>query len=184
MEASAFGNVCRDAVVRDGPALGRIVVAAWRVAYAGLMPAQFLAGLDAETGAAHFERAIRAGQSTLVVEADGVVVGFSVYGRSRNADATSSTGELIAINLLPSHWRRGLGTLLLGETVQRLQHQGWDEAILWVVHDNARARRFYEVSGWRPDGAEKHDDTLTGTPLHEVRYRRPLLESERSDRGL
>jgi hypothetical protein len=31
--------------------------------------------------------------------------------------------------------------------------------------------------GWRLDvGAERHDDELTGFPLHEVRYRVPLLE--------
>jgi hypothetical protein len=46
-------------------------------------------------------------------------------------------------------------------------------ATLWVLQDNARARRFYSQAGWAADGAAKTDD-VDGFPLLEVRYRRPL----------
>ena len=41
--------------------------------------------------------------------------------------------------------------------------------MLWVLDDNPRARRFYELAGWRLDGGVKEDtfDTL----VREVRYR-------------
>lgn len=136
------------------------------------MPAEYLAGLDAIGGLERFERAIRAGRSILVLELDNSLVGFSCYGSSRDADASSQTGEVIAINLLPSHWRRGLGKVLLEETVRRLHQREFSEVTLWVLHGNARARQFYEALGWLPDGGERHDDRLTGFPLHEVRYRR------------
>jgi GNAT superfamily N-acetyltransferase len=164
--------ICRDAVIEDGQALAQVWVVAWQAAYAGLMPAEYLAGLDATAGVKQFERVIRAGRSILVLELDNSVVGFSVYGSSRDADASSQTGEVIAINLLPSHWRRGLGKVLLEETVRRLHQEGFSDVTLWVLHGNARARQFYETLGWLPDGGEKHDDKLTGFPLHEVRYRR------------
>jgi ribosomal protein S18 acetylase RimI-like enzyme len=64
--------------------------------------------------------------------------------------------------------------MLLEETLRRLQQKGFADATLWVLHDNTRARRFYEAMGWQQDGGEKHDDQLTGFPLHEVRYRRRL----------
>jgi len=38
--------VVRDAVFADAPAIGRVHVAAWAGAYAGLMPAAYLAALD------------------------------------------------------------------------------------------------------------------------------------------
>jgi len=42
-----------------------------------------------------------------------------------------------------------------------------------VLEGNTRARRFYELAGWIPDGAEKDDD-MAGTTIREVRYRREL----------
>jgi ribosomal protein S18 acetylase RimI-like enzyme len=165
---------CRDAVIGDGPAVAQIWVEAWRGAYAGLMPAEFLAALSAADGLPRFAEAIQSGRSILVAEHDAAVVGFSLFGSSRDDDATAGTGEVIAINLLPSHWRRGLGRMLLDESARRLHSQGFAHATLWVLHGNMRARRFYEALGWRPDGGEKVDDTLTGFPLHEVRYRREL----------
>ena len=44
------------------------------------------------------------------------------------------------------------------------------EAVLWVLDDNLRARRFYEKHGWRLDGASKHDVHL-GVEVAEIRYR-------------
>lgn len=165
---------CRDAVTADGPAVARIWVEAWRDAYDGLMPVEFLAALNAAQGLPRFEEAIQSGRSMLVAEHDAAVIGFSLFGASRDDDAPANTGEVIAINLLPSHWRRGLGRMLLAESAHRLQHQGFSHATLWVLHGNTRARRFYESLGWAQDGGEKHDTKLTGFPLHEVRYRREL----------
>lgn len=166
--------VCRDAVVEDGLAIARVWVAAWQAAYAGLMPAAYLAGLDAHAALPAFERGLRSNLSVLVLERDGSILGFSGYGASRDAGAGPSTGEVIAINLHPSWWRHGLGRELLLETQQRLRGQGFSAATLWVLSDNARARRFYEAQGWQPDGVEKHDDALTGFALHEIRYRMTL----------
>src|SRR5262245_51625030 len=117
--------VCRDAVVEDGLAIARVWVAAWQAAYAGLMPAAYLAGLDVEGALPGLERALRANQSVLVLEQDGDIAGFSAYGASRDLDAAPQTGELIAINFHPSWWRRGLGRELLRETQKRLRGQGF-----------------------------------------------------------
>lgn len=163
--------VCRDAAVEDGLAIARVWQAAWQAAYSGLMPAEYLAGLDAAAAVPAFEAGLGADLSVLVLELDGNIVGFSGYGASRDPDARPETAEVIAINLHPSCWRRGLGRELLRETLQRLRTRGFSEATLWVVHGNARAREFYEAQGWLPDGVEKHDDKLTGFALHEVRYR-------------
>jgi hypothetical protein len=75
--------ICRNALLEDGPALGRVWVEAWRSAYAGLMPDEYLARLDPITTLPRFERAILAGPSLLVMEMDSAVVGFSSYGASR-----------------------------------------------------------------------------------------------------
>jgi RimJ/RimL family protein N-acetyltransferase len=62
---------------------------------------------------------------------------------------------------------------LIAATVANLTGTGYRDATLWVLVDNARARRFYSRAGWAQDGAAKTDDR-DGFPLFEVRYRRAL----------
>jgi ribosomal protein S18 acetylase RimI-like enzyme len=136
--------VCRDAVVQDGIAIARVWVAAWQAAYAGLMPAEYLAGLNADAVLPGFESRLRANPSALVLELDGEIVGFSAYDTSRDSDSGPKTGEVFAINLHPSCWRRGLGRELLRETQQRL---GGPTA--WVRWNDVR-QQWQECNvGWR-----------------------------------
>ena len=44
-------------------------------------------------------------------------------------------------------------------------------ALLWVLEDNPRARRFYERAGWAPDGVRKAEERF-GVRAAEVRYRK------------
>ncbi|HXB49020.1 MAG TPA: GNAT family N-acetyltransferase [Streptosporangiaceae bacterium] len=78
-----------------------------------------------------------------------------------------------AIYLAPDSWGRGLGRELMTAALTYLADLGYDEVTLWVLDTNARARRFYEAAGFRPDGAIKVDDSRS-FPLREVRYRRSL----------
>jgi GNAT superfamily N-acetyltransferase len=61
---------------------------------------------------------------------------------------------------------RGLGVagILLADAEQRVALAGYSEAWLAVVTGNARARRFYERSGWSDEGAFDYQaKTETGT---------------------
>lgn len=56
------------------------------------------------------------------------------------------------LNLDPKAWGTGLAHLLHTHAIDHLRGWGYPEAILWVVAENGRPRRFYEREGWRPDG--------------------------------
>jgi ribosomal protein S18 acetylase RimI-like enzyme len=56
------------------------------------------------------------------------------------------------------------------ETLARLRSHGFEEAVLWVLEDNPRTRRFYEQAGWRLDGGSK-EETWLDLDVREVRYR-------------
>src|SRR5215475_10890763 len=100
---------CRDATFEDAAAIASAHVAAWRAAYDGLMPPAFLAALDVDRAVRRWEQSFQTACSVVVVEANSEVVGFCRYGPSRDSDGSPSTGEVIAINLRPEFWRRGLG---------------------------------------------------------------------------
>jgi len=70
-------------------------------------------------------------------------------------------GRLIyAIYLVPAAWDQGIGRQLMTAPLGRLGEAGYDQATLWVLDSNARARRFYEAGGWHADGAAKQDESF------------------------
>lgn len=47
---------------------------------------------------------------------------------------------------------------------------GYERATLWVLETNERTRRFYEIAGWKPDGATS-TERVDCANLPTVRYR-------------
>ncbi len=163
----------RDARVADAAALAAIHVRSWQVAYAGIFPAEFLSGLD--VGRRERWRRARLQNPpprtcTLVVEVDDGPIGFADLGP---ALGLGGAGEVYAIYLDPDHWGRGHGRELMAAAVDRLVRLGCGEAVLWVIEENLRARRFYEAAGWADDGARRIEE-IGGVQVNELRYRRPL----------
>ena len=161
----------RPARAGDAPALGLLHVRAWQAAYRGQLPDDYLDGLRPEERQAGWERGLRrdrAHDPVLVAERDGRVVGFAVV---RAAEDPPGAGELSAINVHPDHWGTGAGRALLAAAQAELARLGFDQAVLWVLPGNRRARRFYEIAGWAADGAERTEEIQQGVTVTEVRYR-------------
>lgn len=176
----------RPATKTDASAIVQIQVQAWRAAYAGLIPQDFLDRMDSERRLAGWRRVLSepGGMATDVALGHGdEVIGFCVHGPSRDADAHAGVGELVAINLLPMHWRHGLGSMMMARLLAVAAERRWQALTLWVLEANAPARRFYQAQGFEADGARRVDMQLTGTPLHLVRYRRLLGPSPESETG-
>jgi GNAT superfamily N-acetyltransferase len=168
----------RPAVLGDEPGIARVHVASWRDAYAGHMPAEFLAGLDVGQRTEAWRQrlpAARRSRGDILVAVSGTdIVGFVHYGPARDEDADPGrTGEIGAIYLRPESIGQGMGRLLMDAAVAGLAGLGYADATLWVLDGNARARRFYERAGWAADGAVMTDDSR-GFAIREVRYRRSL----------
>ena len=166
----------RTARLDDAEAMGRVHVAAWQAAYAGIMPDAFLAGLDPVQRGADWRAAIErdpdpADGRRLVGLLEGEVSGIAFVRSDR--DGEPGVGEVVLINLAPDAFGTGLAAVLFAECVDELRRCGFTEAILWVAAGNARAIRFYEREGWHADGGEKTDE-FDGAVVRELRYRRPL----------
>jgi GNAT superfamily N-acetyltransferase len=165
----------RDARREDAAAIARAHTRSWQVAYAHAFPAEALAGISVERRTewwAEWLPASRPRAAILVAEVEGEVRGFASVGAARE-EQDQELGELYAIYVDPDHWGAGLGRALIAEAEARLRSAGFAEAILWVLEDNPRTRRFYEAAGWTHDGGSKRDTHL-GTEVSEVRYRKRL----------
>lgn len=170
--------VIRHAQLGHADWIGAIQVRAWQAAYRGVMPEAYLDELDVDDRAAYWRRQVLAllpGQRLKVIVDDGVVVGFAAGGPEHDGQ-DAGIGELYAINLDPRVWGRGLGRALLRDMTAELAELGYREAVLWVVPQNDRARRFYESEEWRDDHLRR-DDEVFGVVVPEMRYRRALPTS-------
>jgi L-amino acid N-acyltransferase YncA len=167
--------VVRDAAPEDAVAIAEVHIRAWQVAYAhAFAPAALAALADEKPRRTEFWResieTLPAGRHVLVAESGEGVIGFATAGPVHDPDAGAETGELYAIYVSPDVWGRGAGQALMSQVIRRLRAGGFDEAVLWVLEDNPRTRRFYELGGWRHDG-EVRDDTYLERPVRVVRYR-------------
>jgi GNAT superfamily N-acetyltransferase len=108
----------------------------------------------------------------LMAEDESGMLGFTVPGASRDADATSEVGEVRTMFAVPAAWGRGVGSALMAAALDDLRERGYSEATVWSFADNERANRFYERHGFTRDGAERTEETWAR--IREVRYRRSL----------
>jgi GNAT superfamily N-acetyltransferase len=159
----------RAATGADAEQIARVQERGWQVAYRHVFPA-------AELRRGGFIQASRwrdrldhppPGWSTFVAERDGLVVGFTSVGPSRDE---RGLGELYAIYVDPDEWSTGAGRALIERAEEQLRGD-YEEVTLWVLEQNPRARRFYEHAGWAEDG-ERKAEARWGVRAPEVRYRK------------
>jgi GNAT superfamily N-acetyltransferase len=151
--------------VDDAEELARVQVEVWRQAYARLMDADYLDGLDAAAFAEKWRSRMAdplPGIVRLAVRDDEGIVGFSTAGPPRIDDAPADL-ELYAINLL----RRAHGTGVAGELLDATI--GDRAAYLWVIEGNARAMAFYRRRGFVDDGGRDIDKESGAAEIRMVR---------------
>jgi ribosomal protein S18 acetylase RimI-like enzyme len=144
--------------------MGRVHVQVWRQAYAGLLPADYLAGLDPTVGPARWRE--RFGSSPEVgwwLARDGHgIAGMATSGPPRDSDPPAPE-ELYAINVLARAHGTGLADDLMAYAVDDRP------AYLWVLEGNARAISFYRRHGFHAEGARKPEPA---TGVVEIRMAR------------
>ncbi|HEY4459030.1 MAG TPA: GNAT family N-acetyltransferase [Pseudonocardiaceae bacterium] len=166
----------RRAEVADVASLGRINVAAWRAAYVGIVPDEYLANLDAGDRAERWRGILTTpGPHAVFVAVDeqDAVAAYCGVGQGRTVDgkAEPGAGELYSIYADPAHQGTGAGRVVHDAGVEYLRQQGYRWAGLWVFTANARARAWYAARGWVPDGTT-HIDEIEGVTIPEMRYAR------------
>jgi ribosomal protein S18 acetylase RimI-like enzyme len=130
--------------------MGRVHVQVWQEAYAGLLPADYLAGLDPTVGPRRWRERIEDPSHRVdwwVARADGIV-GMATAGPGRDDDAPVPL-ELYAINVLRRAHGTGIADDLMAVAV------GDRAAYLWVLEGNDRAQAFYRRYGFVDEGGRK-----------------------------
>jgi ribosomal protein S18 acetylase RimI-like enzyme len=166
----------REAILADAEAIATVHVQSWQAAYRGQLPDEYLDGLTVGDRLSQHQWALehpRHDWRVWVTDEGKRVSGFAVTGPSEDADADPGTAELYAIYLEPGSYGIGVGRRLFAHAVGDLRDRGFATATLWVLESNDRARRFYEVAGWKLDGATT-TERIDCLNYPTVRYRTDL----------
>jgi GNAT superfamily N-acetyltransferase len=163
----------RKATEDDASAISRVQVESWRTTYRGIVPDEYLAGLDADKRTIRWREILNSDGQNLVAEQSGDVVGFISGGPIREPLGPYDA-ELYAIYLLLEAQRRRIGTALLIELARLLNDEGFQSMAVWVLEANP-STRFYERSGAVLAGAKEIE--IAGVRLREVAYAWPSLKS-------
>jgi GNAT superfamily N-acetyltransferase len=151
----------------DADELGRVHVAIWREAYAGIVPDDHLASLDPAARAERWRQISRQpGDALNVVARDerGDLVGFASAGPCRDDDLPTDE-ELWAVYVLARTRGSGLADALVDRVLDDR------DACLWVFEANDRARAFYAHHGFVADGTRSTYGTGDVPEIRMVRRR-------------
>ncbi|PKO31953.1 MAG: N-acetyltransferase [Betaproteobacteria bacterium HGW-Betaproteobacteria-9] len=155
----------------DARAVAEIHVNAWRVAYASILSAEYLASLSVDQREAMWHKCIAAGEPELLVaKRHGAVVGWMSFGDSRDDGAPKSEAEVWALYVAPECWSSGAGRQLWLRARELMRDRGFTTCSLWVFPQNERAIRFYRAAGFVADAGPPQAFELGGRQLQEVRY--------------
>lgn len=170
-------------------AMSLIHALGWRTTYAGAVPAGFMAReITDGRWVDVFRENARAGSPHMLLLYDGdTPVCCATFGPARiDAGLQAGTvckfdsrgyegwGEVISFYAHPDHKGRGYGTLLMEEVLRRLGAEGCASVFVFVLRENAGARRFYERMGFAWDGTSVDVPFPPDAVCVDLRYTRTL----------
>jgi GNAT superfamily N-acetyltransferase len=183
----------RSASAADAPAVGAVQRESWLAAYEDIVGRATIERVLSPDGGERIRQTFRTRpwQRMIVAVAEGEaspgIVGYASFGPEHDvlgaewpqprtaAGQQGEVAELYALYVHPTWWSTGTGRALMDRVLARTADAGYRQITLWVLRDNTRARRFYERSGFAPDGASNILHRLGA--VTEIRYRRPLPAS-------
>jgi len=173
----------RRAVTGDAPGIARVQGAVWGRVYAGVLPAELLAGLAGGDGAETWRQTASeppGERHRLLVALDGDrVVGVAALAPASDPDLVPPLdAELHVFCVDPDQEGRGHGSRLLNASADVMREAGFSHLHVWLGEPERGLWTFLEGAGWAPDGAGRTLDLRgDGQVLVEQVRLRTSLES-------
>jgi ribosomal protein S18 acetylase RimI-like enzyme len=162
----------RPAARADSAGLARVQVDSYRNAYAGLLPAAYLAQFSYEEQE-HDWRDLLTGPMTdllLVAQSSGGRVAGYALGRPRPAaDGLPYDAELVALHVRREYQRQGIRRRLVSAMARALHEAGGTSLLLYVLAGNP-AGAFYERLGATRVGEKRWMIDELGVEICELAY--------------
>lgn len=165
------------ALPEEAETFASIHAASWKAAYRDIFPPAYLAGFTPQKRAEVFRRHFGQGQEESYLFYTGEKAeGIAILGPSWELDYPEEVGEICAFYFLPEAWGTGAAQKGLDFSLAYFVEKGYAGAVLWVLEENRRARRFYEKGGFSFDGTRR--EFRLERPYAEMRYFQKIAEKK------
>ena len=152
------------ATAEDAAGIARVQVESWRTTYRGIVPTEFLAGMDVAGRERAWREQFAKRQALTFVAEDGAVVGFISGGALRDR-ISGYDSELYAVYLVKECQGLGVGREMVRALARGLRADGFGAMVVWVLEENP-AVGFYKRMGARPIAGKMI--TIAGARLGEL----------------
>ena len=156
----------------DAADIARIQVQGLQAGYRGIIPDEYIdmpvstRRIESWSGWIDRSRVI-----TIVGRQGGEIIGFCTMQPEPSVSGNDRTAELVALYVIPSIWRQGVGTMLCEKILALVRDEGFDETVLWTLESNLPARHFYEAMGFQEQNERRVFLETSTQPIYEIRCR-------------
>ena len=167
------GVLVRPATAADAPAITELHAIGWRSGYGEFFPPEVLA-TEIDGRKTRWTDLAASGrlEEEVIVAADGEdLVGFA---RVTPSDLYSGAAFIHSFYVHPERWGTGVAGELMAAIVEGAAARGRRAIHLTAYRESARARAFYEKSGFRETGRTFESELSGGVPVTDVEYRLDL----------
>lgn len=138
----------------------------WSQSYRGLIPHVYLENMIRRRGTDWWANVIKSGDSLIVLEKAGDIVGYATLGFSRTRGPYQ--GEIYELYIAPVFQGLGLGEHLFEASRHGLDQRRLKGLIVWALAENTRATDFYWRRGGRP--VKQAFETIGGQKLEKIAF--------------
>lgn len=151
--------------------IAEVHVASWKAGYRGMIDDAILDSISADGRVVAWRGWFQEPRSELwVAELDGDIAGFARLSAAPRTPTATECAEVTHLYLDPPAYGTGIGNPLFERVLESARERSFAGVVLWVLEENARARKFYERHGFRLDGGRQARPRWLGENVHEVRY--------------
>lgn len=161
----------RPAVLEDAPKCADIHMRSWVFAYSQYIPMEIIEQHNTRRRVM-WEKMLKNNIDThFVAVYQGKIIGITSINPPRDQDLPDTVYELTGLYFDPDYIGKGFGKKTMDWVKNEISTRGYDTISLWVLTQNARAKAFYEKSGFKPDESTKPSglgDTLEERYIYEI----------------
>jgi GNAT superfamily N-acetyltransferase len=156
----------RKGKLADAKSVAETFRQSWIQAYRGIIPHVHLENMIRRRGAEWWSSIIRSGDSLVVLEKAGTIIGYATLGFARTRGPYQ--GEIYELYIMPVYQGLGLGEHLFEACRANLDERRLKGLIVWALAENSMATDFYWRRGGRP--VKQAFETIGGQKLEKIAF--------------
>lgn len=157
----------------DCHSLGFIHSTAYRNAYQGIMPDEFLDSITADGIEQYYRSLFKEGiEKIALIFVAQEPIGCMIIKKLQNGALDELVGEFKSIYLLKEHRGNGFGKKLILWGIERIKEWSCSKAYLWVLKENINSICFYESLKFETVKEER--TIIRGKKFVQIKYQKIL----------